>query len=151
LPMVEDLIRRFPRNYLLRFEQAQMYSDAGNKQEAIRAVERIAELKSQHAPGYARVPWERIWYQLGTIQFWYHDLDAALENMRKVTAGIDAVDLNAGALAWMRIGQIYDLKGQRDRARAAYAAAIRFAPQADAARECRRYLSSPYQRRPGGD
>ncbi len=146
LPLVSDLIHRFPRNYLLRFEQAQMFSDAGNKREAIRAVNEIAELKRKDAPGYARVPWERIYYQLGTVQFWYNDLDDALENMRKVAAKPDEVDLNAGTLAWMRIGQICDLRGQRQEAIKAYRAAIQFAPEADAARESRRYLSSPYQR-----
>lgn len=147
LPLIEDLIRRFPRNYLLRFEQAQMYSDAGDGRKALASVDTIAQLKHRRAPGYDRVSWQRIWYQAGTIQFWYGDLENALGNMEKVTAGIEEVDLNTGVLAWMRIGQIYDLKGRRDLAAPAYKQAIQLAPQADAARESRRYLSSPYQRR----
>ena len=31
LPLLEDLLRRFPRNNLLLFEEAQMYSSIGNK------------------------------------------------------------------------------------------------------------------------
>jgi tetratricopeptide (TPR) repeat protein len=147
LPLVEDLIRRFPRNYLLRFEQAQMYSDAGDGREALAAVDAIAQLKRRRAPGYTRVPWPRIWYQAGTIQFWYGAFDDALENMKRVTGAIGEVDLNTGVLAWMRVGQLQDLAGRRDLAAAAYQEAIRFAPQAEAARESRRYLSSPYQRR----
>ncbi len=147
LPLVEDLIRRFPRNYLLRFEQAQMYSDAGDGERALAAIETVGQLKRRGAAGYTRVPWAKIWYQAGTVQFWYRDFGNALENMKKVTAAVEEVDLNTGVLAWMRIGQIHDLLGQRDQARAAYRQAIALAPQADAARECRRYLSSPYQRR----
>ena len=30
VPLVQDLIRRYPRNYLLRMELAQMYSQAGD-------------------------------------------------------------------------------------------------------------------------
>ncbi len=149
LPLIEDLLNRFPRNYLLRFEQAQMYSDLGDKRAAIAAVESVAERKRRGAPGYARVPWERIYYQLGTIQFWYGDLEDALENMKRTVAGHENVDLNAAVLAWMRIGQINDLMDRREQARAAYKNAITLAPHADAARESRRYLSSPYRPKGG--
>jgi len=146
LALVADLLRRFPRNYLLRFEESQMYSMIGDKQRALGAVEKIAELKRSGAPGYVNVPWEKIRFQSGTIQFWYNDLDRALENMQQVTASPGEVDLNTGVQAWLRIGQIYDLTNQRAKAMEAYQKAIAYAPQADAARESRRYLSSPYRR-----
>ena len=103
-------------------------------------------MKTQGAPGYARVPWETIYYHLGTIQFWYNDLDAALANMQKVTAHADEVDLNTGVLAWMRVGQIYDLTARHSLAIEAYKKAMAYAPEAEAARESRRYISSPYRR-----
>ncbi|MGO4880277.1 MAG: tetratricopeptide repeat protein [Bryobacteraceae bacterium] len=146
LPIVESLIARYPRNYLLRFEQAGMYSQLGDGKKAIASVQQVARLKTQQAPGYSRVPWEEIDYQLGTIQFWYGDLDAALSNMQKVTAHTDEVDLNTGVLAWMRVGQIYDLKQSHTLAVEAYKKAMAFAPDAEAARESRRYISSPYRR-----
>ena len=143
---MESLIARYPRNYLLRFEQAGMYSQLGDGKKAIASVQQVARLKTQQAPGYSRVPWEEIDYQLGTIQFWYGDLDAALSNMQKVTAHTDEVDLNTGVLAWMRVGQIYDLKQSHTLAVEAYKKAMAFAPDAEAARESRRYISSPYRR-----
>ena len=42
---LEDLVRRFPRNFLLVFEEAQMYSDLGNEARAVAAVEKVAEMK----------------------------------------------------------------------------------------------------------
>jgi hypothetical protein len=69
-----------------------------------------------------------------------------LENMKKVTAAADRLDLNTGVTAWLRLGQLYDLTHQRDLAVAAYKRAIEYAPQADAARESQRYLSAPYRR-----
>jgi tetratricopeptide (TPR) repeat protein len=146
LSLVEDLLRRFPRNYLLRFEQAQMYSATGDRQKATAAIEKVADLKKRHAPGYAGVAWEQIWYQLGNVEFWYNDLPAALENMRKVTTSPREIDLNTGVLAWMRQGQIYDLMKERRLAVEAYEKAATFAPQSEAARESRRYLSAPYRR-----
>jgi len=146
LPLVESLIGRFPRNYLLRFEQAGMYASLGDGKKAIGAVQQVAQLKTQGAAGYVRVPWESIYYQLGTIQFWYNDLDAALANMQKVTAHAGEVDLNTGVLAWMRVGQIYDLTQRHGLAVEAYKKAMAYAPEAEAARESRRYIASPYHR-----
>jgi len=146
LPYLNDLIARFPRNYLLRFELAGMYSALGDKKKAIDCIQTVAQLKASGAPGYARVPAESIDYHLGTIEFWYGDLPDALANMQKVTAHADEVDLNTGVLAWMRVGQIYDLTERHALAIEAYKKAIAYAPEAEAARESRRYISSPYRR-----
>jgi len=146
IPLVGDLIQRFPRNFLLRLELSQMYSMAGDKTHALEAAEDVFQLKTRHAPGYDRVPWEKIYFQEGTIEFWYNDLDRALENMRKVAAASADVDLNTGVAAYLRMGQIYDMTHRRTEALEAYRKAIAYAPQADAAQECRKYLSTPYRR-----
>jgi tetratricopeptide (TPR) repeat protein len=146
IPLVADLIQRFPRNFLLRLELSQMYSMAGDKTHALEAAEQVAQLKTRHAPGYDRVPWEKIYFQEGTIEFWYNDLDRALENMRKVAAASAEVDLNTGVSAYLRMGQIYDMTHRRAEALEAYRKAIAYAPQAEAAQESRKYLSTPYRR-----
>ena len=92
------------------------------------------------------MPWEKIWFHEGTIQFWYRDLERALENLKKVVPSGAELDLNTGAAAWLRIGQIYDMTGRRTQALEAYRKSIAFAPQADAAQESRRYLGTAYRR-----
>ena len=146
IPLIDDLIARFPRNFLLRLELSQMYSMAGDKGNALAAVEEIARLKSGHASGYDRVPWEKVYFQEGTIEFWYRDLDRALAHLQQVAAASDRIDLNTGAYAYLRIGQIYDLTHRRWQALEAYRKGIAYAPQAEAAQESRRYLTAPYQR-----
>ena len=148
VPLVQDLIHRFPRNYLLRLELSQMYSMSNDKTHALEAVEEVVRLKDKHAAGYDRVPWEKIYFQEGTIQFWYRDLDQALENMKKVAAASSSeeVDLNSGSYAWLRMGQIYDMTHRRPQALDAYRKAIAYAPDAEAAQESRKYLSAPYRR-----
>ncbi len=146
IPLVEELIRRFPRNYLLYFELAQMYSDTGEKEEALAALEKLERLRRSRVRGYSRVAPEKIYFAKGNIQFWYRDFDEALVNMKKATAHAEDLDLNTGVLAWMRLGQLYDLKGERTLAIEAYRHAINFAPESDAAKESRRYLSKPYRR-----
>jgi len=146
VPLIQELLAAFPRNYLLYFELAQMYSDLGDKERALEPLARLERLRASGTPGFNRVPPEKIYFARGNIQFWYRDLDEALENMQRAAAHADVLDLNSGVLAWMRLGQIYDLKGQRQRAIEAYRQAIAYAPESDAAKESQRYLSKPYRR-----
>ncbi len=149
IPMVQEFVEEFPRNYLLRFELAQMLGAAGRRAEALDTIADIERRKVANAPGFARIPWEKIYYETGNLQFWFNDLDHALENLRKVTSTAQQladIDLNTGVLALMRQGQIYDLKNRHDLAKAEYRRAIQFAPEAEAAKESQKYLDSPYRR-----
>jgi hypothetical protein len=146
IPLLEDLLRRYPRNFLLRFEMVQMYADAGDGRRALGVVDQIEKLQRAGAPGYARVPLEKILFARGVVQFWYWDLDAAIDNLRRVTAQAAELDLNTGVYAWLRLGQACDLKGRRGEAVAAYRGAVGLAPDSDAAREARQYLSTPFRR-----
>src|ERR1035441_3501735 len=49
VPLVQDLIRRYPRNYLLRMELGQMYSQSGDGARGLQALEEVARLKRSHA------------------------------------------------------------------------------------------------------
>ncbi len=146
VPLLESLSSRFPRNYLFRFETAQMYADLGDGTRALAVIQRIEDLKRSGVPGYNRLTMEKIYYARGTIQFWYRDLDQALSNLQRVTARAQELDLNTGTYAWLRLGQIYDLKGQRSQAVEAYRQSLRLAPDSDAAKLCRQYLAAPYRR-----
>jgi tetratricopeptide (TPR) repeat protein len=149
IPLVSQLIQRYPRNYLLRFELAQMNASLGNRQNALSTLSEIARLKQEHAPGYERVPWEKIYYETGNLEFWFDDLDRALDHLKKVTGTpeqLRELDLNTGVLALMRQGQIYDLQNRHNLAVQAYRQAVKFAPEAEAARESQHYINSPYSR-----
>jgi tetratricopeptide (TPR) repeat protein len=146
IPYIQELIRQFPRNYILRLELSQMYSMSGDKARALEAVQEVADLKTRGAAGYDRVPWDKIWFQQGIVQFWYRDLDAALENLSRVAATKDTIDLNTGAWASLRVAQILDMQNRRPQALEWYRKAITHAPQSEAAQEARKYLSAPYRR-----
>jgi len=59
----------------------------------------VARLKTRHAKLRPRAVGEDL-LPGGTIQFWYNDLDRALENMKKVAAASAEVDLNTGVAAY---------------------------------------------------
>jgi len=149
IPLVRELIDRFPRNYLLRFELAQMDASVGRRKEALDTLAGIAKLKRENAPGYGRIPQEKIDYETGNLQFWFDDFENALKNLQKATATPDhlkELDLNTAVLALMRQGQIYDLEHRRDLAVKVYHQAIQLAPDAEAARESEHYVHKPYKR-----
>lgn len=149
IPLDLQLIQRYPRNYLLRFELAQMYGAIGERRQALDTLATIARMKQEKVPGYERIPWEKIYYETGNLEFWFDDLDQALANLKKVTATpaqLKELDLNTGVLALMRQGQIYDLQKHHNLAVKEYEQAVQFAPEADAARESRHYINSPYTR-----
>jgi tetratricopeptide (TPR) repeat protein len=149
IPLDLHLIERYPHNYLLRFELAQMYASTGQRTTALDTIAQIARMKQENAPGFERLPWEKLYYETGNLQFWFDDLDHALENLKKATATgeqMRELDLNTGALAFMRQGQIYDMQHRHNLAIPVYREAVRFAPDADAARESQHYINSPYKR-----
>lgn len=146
VPLVEGLLKVFPRNYLLGFELAQMYADSGKPGPALATLRSMEDFKRSNAPGYQHLPAEKIFYHEGNLQFWYRDFTAAEQNLRKAAVKAHELDLNTGVLAWMRLGQTYDMLGRRGDAQAAYQEAIQLAPQSELARESKRYLASPYRR-----
>jgi tetratricopeptide (TPR) repeat protein len=123
-----------------------MYSALGDKERALASIQAVADRKAKRAKGFDRVPWEKIYYHLGTVQFWYNDLDEALTNFEQVAKRAKDLDLNTEVLTWMRLGQIHDLSGRREDALEAYKKAIAAAPNGAAGRESKRYLRSPYRR-----
>jgi tetratricopeptide (TPR) repeat protein len=146
IPLVVSLIRQFPRNYLFRFELAQMYADLGNGDEAIAVLDEVDRLRRESASGYARLRREKIAYAKGNVRFWYDRLDDAIKDLRMASAGSEHLDLNTSVMAWLRLGQAYDLKGERNAAIKAYQGAIERAPDSDLAKEAKRYIRNRYRR-----
>jgi epoxyqueuosine reductase len=147
IPLLNELAARFPRNYLFRLEQVQMYSDAGDKSSALSVLAEIERLRQAGAPGYANLNPEKIRYFRGNLLFWYNDLPEALVDLRQVTEKAGELDLNTAVLAWLRLGQVQDLQGHHVDAIHAYREAINAAPKSEAAAEAKGYLAAPYHRR----
>ena len=146
VPLLTDLIQRFPQNFLLRLELVQMYGDLGEKDKALAVIRDVDRLKREKTPGYERLAEEKVRYTRGNLLFWYNDLDLALEDLKAVTANPSAVDLNTDVYAWLRTGQIYDMKKKREEAKHAYLQTVAIAPTSDAASAAQNYLLSRYKR-----
>ncbi len=146
IPLLEPLIQRYPRNYLFRFELVQMLADSGRKDDALKVLDEMEELKRKNPQGYNRMDISKIHYARGNLLFWYREYDAALLSLGKVTPRANQIDPNTAMNAWLRTGQCYDMEGRRVRAAEAFRQAVEGAPDSDAGKEARKYLTSPYRR-----
>jgi tetratricopeptide (TPR) repeat protein len=146
VPYLQDLIEKYPRNFLLRLELVQMYGEFGERDKALAVISQLEQMKKNRASGFDRIPEETILYTRGNLLFWYNDLDRALTDIKEVTAKAGTLDLNTGVYAWLRLGQIYDLKGNRKEAVHAYNQTMVFAPGSDAANEALGYALNKYKR-----
>ena len=147
LALLKDAAERFPRNYLLRLEQVQMYSDAGDKASALRVLDQVDQLRARGSAGFKDLPVEKIEYLRGNLLFWFGDFGPALDEMKQVVVRSDELDLNTALLAWLRVGQLYDLRGDHTSAVEAYRKTIEMAPDSPVGDEAKHYISSPYHRR----
>jgi tetratricopeptide (TPR) repeat protein len=146
IPLLQELATKFPANHLFRLELVQIYSDLEQEQK-VRAV--FAEMDAaivRNPKAFPHMPKARLHYAKGNFLFWYSDLKAAENHLRAATQEVDDLDLHTGVLAYLRLGQVQDLQGKREAAKDAYRKAIQLAPQSEAAKECRGYLSRPYRR-----
>ncbi len=142
---LEKMIGKFPRSYILRIELAEMYGDMGDRDKALAAVGQLDQLRHNGAPGYAQLPEGLIHSTRGGVLMQLHDLDGALAEMKLATAGANKMDAPSAGVAWVRLGQIYDLKGQRQQAIGAYQEAMRAAPVTEAFEDAKRYSASRYK------
>lgn len=147
IPLLKVLATTFPRNHLFRFEQVQMYSDAGDKTSALHVLAEMEDAQRRGLPGYSQIPIERIDYARGNLLFWFHDLDLARENLRAASQRTEVLDLGTAVMTWLRLGQVNDLLGDHARASEAYRKAMQTAPHSDPAKEAEGYLAKPYRRK----
>jgi tetratricopeptide (TPR) repeat protein len=146
LPVIAELIERYPRNYILQFEKARMYADIGDYTRALAVIDGIGKQCEDNARGFGDVRLAKIDYERAVIQFRAGLHSEALSHFRKAAASADDLTPHTRAECFVRIGQILDLMKDRRQAIDSYRKAIAFAPAAETAAESRRYIYSPYRR-----
>ena len=113
IPLLKGVSDRFPRNFLFRLEMVQMYSDAGNKNAALDVLDKLDARKKAKDPSLSGLPPEKLSFYRGNMLFWYRDYDSAITSLTRATANTGVLDLHTATLSWVRLGQCYDMKGNR--------------------------------------
>jgi len=126
----------YPRNHLLRLEIARTYLNEGNEAAALTEYGQIAAQVEANAPGYDRVPRDRLYYQMGSLHQRQGDYEKALAAFDHITNGTTANGLLA-AYARLRKAEIYLAQNRLDNAREEYKRVLTLAypePRAQAER-----------------
>ncbi len=147
VPLMANVSTQFPRNYLFRFELARMYADAGDKTQAIANLDGIEQLRSKGS--FKTLPAEKVAFDKGNVYFWYGDFDLAVDQLKHATAPSGSWNSDEAAMAWLRMGQSLDLKGDHKEAKSAYQEVVKLSPHSEISREARDYMSFPYKRKHG--
>jgi tetratricopeptide (TPR) repeat protein len=147
VPWMAQLAADFPQNYLYQMEHIRLLLLAERPADAARE---LAALEAGMAPEgrYAALPPAKMLGLKADVEMANRRFDAALTTLARLDA-LAAGNAEITAQAWLRRGRVRDLQGNRAEALAAYRAAIRTAPNSEAAAEARKLLDRPY-RRPGG-
>jgi tetratricopeptide (TPR) repeat protein len=110
------------------------------------AVEQLDQLRRAGAPGFQRLPEAKVHYTRAGLLMQWNDLDQALGEIKIATANVSTLDAPSAGNAWLRLGQICDLKGQRQPAIAAYREAMRAAPDSQAAEQAKSHITWRYKK-----
>lgn len=115
--MFQHLARFFPRNYLYEMEIARTYQREGNLGAAIEVSKNIARKYEAGAAGYERVDAAKLYFQIATLLEEHARPDAA-EFFQKVTSQKPEGLLQAQS--YLRLGEYYRARNERENARAMY-------------------------------
>ena len=123
--MASQLHRRYPENYLLHLNQAQILERMGKKGDAAQVYTLVASNAARGVPNYQKLPLGKIRYPLGQRLLALGDPKEALDQFRDA-AGDTSRPEQERALAHLKAGEILDDMGRRDEAIVHYREVTRF-------------------------
>lgn len=82
-PVLAQLTREYPRNFLFAVEEAEALEAAGEHDAARAQLQNVLSKAAAAAPGYTRAPVGQVWYDLGHIETVYGRWQAAADDYRR--------------------------------------------------------------------
>ena len=144
LEVAQQLHRRYPENYLLHLNQAQILERMDEPVRAAAMYAAVAERAEKKVPNYQKLPLEKIRYPLGNRLLALGSEDRALDQF-KVAADDPDTPERQRALSNLRAGEILDTMGRRGEA-VSYYRRVQQLQEFDGSHEtAEQYLQSPYQ------
>jgi hypothetical protein len=121
-----------------------MHSDTRDRDSAFAILSEMATRVQRGDPGFEHITMHRVRFLAGNVQFRSNQLGEAGETFLPLVEQ-DGVEPETRTLAWLRIGQIHDLRLDRDAAVKAYRRSSDADPLSEAARQARQFLVDPYR------
>jgi tetratricopeptide (TPR) repeat protein len=146
LPLVEELLRRFPGNPELYFLAALAYSEQKRFEQALDVGQRIRTNVEQERHHFTPDMLPRYLQLMGKIYMDHGEYATALSFFRRTIQQPTTRYAWVTAWAWTRTGMIYDLLGERGEAMRSYRMALAAQTDGIARDTARQYLSEPYRK-----
>lgn len=137
LKLTDELMRKYPRNYMFRLERASVLSLLDKPCESYTAFEQV--LKDESAQTIA----DQIHYQYGQALLEHGEFERAAQQFLAVTQAPNA-DEALITLAQLGHGQALDAAGQRALAQTEYQSVLKRKDAFDSRKDARKYLERPY-------
>ena len=143
LDVAQQLHRRYPENYLLHLNQAQILERMGEADQAAETYAAVAQLAQNDVPNYQDLPLEKIRYPLGNRLLALGSTGEALDQFKDAAEDPGTSDRER-ALANLRAGEILDTMGRRPEA-VSYYQRVKQLQEYDGSHDsAEQYLLSPY-------
>jgi tetratricopeptide (TPR) repeat protein len=145
LPFARELKEKFPNNYNFLFVLANILSDLHRFEEAFEIARQIERSIQAGIPPFVPQLQPRYNQLMGRILFTQGEYDKAEEYFRKALKDTALYNARVRALAFVRIGMIYDARKEREQAEEYYSRALEVEGGEGAAQiEAKKYLNTPY-------
>ncbi len=144
LDVATQLHRRYPENFVLHLNRAQILERMGHREESAAMLADVVARAQSGTKNYQKIPLSQLRYALGTRFFDLGHRDVALAQFQDTVGdpGASGRDL---VLAHLKAGQILDLLGRRDEALTHYRAVQRLDEYDGSHASAERYLLAPYR------
>lgn len=145
LPLTLELHREFPTSPAMHLAEIMAYYGMKSWPEVTAESQKFLELSQQENPWYTKAGVRPALYCLGVTALWgNHDPDGALNYFTQILEG--GIDSSRWVtFAYLRQGQIYDSKGDRQKALADYETVLERPEFWGSHTEAKQYISQPYK------
>ena len=144
LQNAETLHRKYPRNYILHLNRAQILEMMGKRDQAVAEYRAVVRKAAAGTPNYSRINLGSLRMMLARKFMAMRQFGPALEEYDAVAKLTGASDTARAALSLLGAGQALDAQGKRPEAVKRYEAVLKLPDAEEAHAKARLYLSRPY-------
>ena len=138
------LHERYPRNYILHLNRAQILERMGKKGQAAEQYFAVIKRAEARAPNYHMLLLSAFRYQVGNKFMQLNRWEWALDQFQKSIQSAQT-PRREKALSCLRAGQILDLAGRRSEAMSYYEQVLTLENIEESHRQAKRFLKRPYR------
>jgi len=145
IKLIDELLAKYPRNFMLDMSKASLYGNQKKWDLAAQTYKQIADKVVARTNGYERMRVEKVYYELANAQFQAKKFDDATSTFGMVVRGPGATT-NEKASAHLWMGRMSDTANKRADALSHYNAVLGLDADANLKSDARQHIRKPFGR-----